>query len=290
MVNDNWGRYGSSGDQSRDNFQEQTGSSHPGIFFGWANTANGNLAAVGYWFGGHTGRLLEPISFETGFGWFRYYNVKSFNRYLNDRYYDMVFYAPKDRIVMSSLEDTGCVQDPSEFCFTQDACPRWSSYCLSPAALYSPSVMQSPTEGGWEDPYSLDAGFRVPAMSQARYPDLKTHMTEHHWLQQLRADCNPAFENGGGCGSLPCEPHYFNHSWESVPVTLFYDGHVEGLGVRAAEAADSRAAVQSGHGLWSRDTPMGSDGYFIDTGYDFATTSFHILTTEGIRGRDKIAN
>ena len=47
--------------------------------------------------------------------------------------------------------------------------------------------------------------------------------------------------------------------------------------------------VQSGHGLWSRDTPFGADGYFIDDGYDFAATSFHILTTDGIRGRDKIA-
>jgi prepilin-type N-terminal cleavage/methylation domain-containing protein len=292
MVDDNWGRYGSSGDQSRDNYEEQSGSAHPGVFFGWANTGNGGTpAAVGYWFGGHPGYLLEPMNFQggsEGFGWFRYYNVKAFNRYLNDRYYDLVFYAPKDRVVMGSLEDTGCLEDPGEFCFTENALPRWSSYCLSPAALYSPSVMSNPNQGGFKDPYSLDAGFRAPAMSQARYPDLKTHMTEHHWLQQTRADCNPSFDSGSG--AYDCEPYYFNHSWESVPVTLFYDGHVEGLGVRAAEAADSRHAVQAGYGLWSRDTPLGSEGYFIDSGYDFANTSFHILTTDGIRGRDKISN
>ena len=44
--------------------------------------------------------------------------------------------------------------------------------------------------------------------------------------------------------------------------------------------------VQSGHGLWSRDTDFGTDGYFQDTAYDWTDTSFHILTTDGIRGRD----
>jgi hypothetical protein len=35
---------------------------------------------------------------------------------------------------------------------------------------------------------------------------------------------------------------------------------------------------------------MGQQGYFIDLGYDFANTSFHILTTDGIRGRDTLSN
>ena len=78
----------------------------------------------------------------------------------------------------------------------------------------------------------------------------------------------------------------FNHARDSVPMTLFYDGHVAGLGVREAEAADSRHRRQAGYGLWSPDTGMGEDGYFISYGYDFAATSFHILTTDGIRGRD----
>jgi hypothetical protein len=33
---------------------------------------------------------------------------------------------------------------------------------------------------------------------------------------------------------------------------------------------------------------MGTDGYFIDLGFDHAETSFHILTTDGIRGRDTL--
>jgi hypothetical protein len=146
--------------------------------------------------------------------------------------------------------------------------------------------MRAPEDGGWQDPFSLASGLRVPSMSQARYPDLKTHMLEHHWLQQRRAVCNPSFATGTYEG---CEPYFYNHSWESVPMTLFFDAHVGGLGVREAESADSRMSVQAGRGLWSRDTPMGSDGYFIAEGYDFASTSFHTLTTEGIKGRDKLS-
>ena len=88
-----------------------------------------------------------------------------------------------------------------------------------------------------------------------------------------------------------CEPWYFNHGYESVPMTLFYDGHVEGLGVAEAMGADSRHEAQSGYGLWSRDTPLGSDGYLISDSWDFlADTSFHMLTTDGIFGRDTLGN
>jgi hypothetical protein len=70
----------------------------------------------------------------------------------------------------------------------------------------------------------------------------------------------------------------------------FYDGHVEGLGTMEADAASSRAASQSGGmGLWHTGTPMGTDGYFIGDGWDASTnTSFHVLTTNGITGRDKL--
>ena len=78
-------------------------------------------------------------------------------------------------------------------------------------------------------------------------------------------------------------------STESTPATLFFDGHVEVTGVAAAQRADGRVREQTGDGLWSRDTPLGTNGYFIDASYDDAATSYHILTSEGIRGRDFIA-
>ena len=40
---------------------------------------------------------------------------------------------------------------------------------------------------GWQDPWGLPGGFRSPGMSQARFPNLKTHMLEHHWLQGATA-------------------------------------------------------------------------------------------------------
>jgi hypothetical protein len=110
-------------------------------------------------------------------------------------------------------------------------------------------------------------------------------MVEHHWLQNTRVDCNPDADWVSWSG---CEPYYFNHARESVPTCLFYDGHVEGVGVLQAMAADARL-VQSGSGTWLRSTPWGDDGYFIGKGYDTsAATSFHILTSDGIRGRDVI--
>ncbi len=116
-------------------------------------------------------------------------------------------------------------------------------------------------------------------------------MLEHHWLQGVLAECNATFTPNGTYGG--CEPYYFNHAWESSPVTLFYDGHVENVGTRNTMRADGRMRVQTDNpdwGLWSKDTYWADNGYFIDAGYDQAATSFHILTTDGIRGRDIVGD
>jgi len=243
---------------------------------------------------------MAPISFglylsedrDPGFGWFRIPNARPFTEFLSQRFYDPVFYAPQDTMVQHYIQPG--YECPYEYLSSGPAGENqlpdgigYSSYILSPAALFSPDVMANEDTGGWRDPWSLPAGMRTPSMSQARYPELKTHMLEHHWLQNAHSPCNPAF---GVTGSYDgCEPYYFNHSWESEPGALFFDGHVSPLGVRDAEQADGRHAKQEGYGLWSRDTPFGDDGYFINLGYDMANTSFHILTTDGIRGRDIFA-
>ncbi|MHC4992683.1 MAG: type II secretion system protein [Planctomycetota bacterium] len=247
LTDDSLGRYGSDAASALQNYEGVNPGGHPGIWLGWAAGANGG----GLWYfpldGGFISSnsdLAMPIDFEGLFGWFRLPNVQAFNRYVNDRFYDQVFYAPKDRIPLGVIEEF--LETPGEYVNSGVVGGFvWSSYVFSPAACFSPDVLRAPDDGGFQDPFSLDGGLRCPSMSQARYPDLKTHMIEHHWLQQTR-------------------------------------------GVRAAESADSRMAVQAGHGLWSRDTTAGSDGYFVDIGYDFASTSFHIMTTEGIRGRDKL--
>ena len=75
-----------------------------------------------------------------------------------------------------------------------------------------------------------------------------------------------------------------------MPVTLFYDGSVRIMSVLEAMSSDRRHIAQhpDGVGLWTRDTTFGDDGYLHADGYDFAATSFHILTTEGVLGRDTL--
>ncbi|MHC4081847.1 MAG: hypothetical protein ACYSU2_11060, partial [Planctomycetota bacterium] len=132
----------------------------------------------------------------------------------------------------------------------------------------------------WNAPWEMPSGYKVPSFGQVKYPTLKTHMLEHHWLQNMKVPCNSAFTG--------CEPYYFNHSYQSMPVTLFYDGSVRIMSVLEAMSSDRRHVRQAGYGLWSRDTSFGDEGYLISDGYDFSETSFHIFTTEGVRGRDTL--
>jgi prepilin-type N-terminal cleavage/methylation domain-containing protein len=239
------------------------------------------------------------------FGSFRLPNVQQFNQYVSGRFYDPVFYAPKDEVVVATVSSTGydggsCFDDPGQYCDRPPVAglgeiPVWSSYCMSPAAMFAPAVFahddpDDPAFDGWRNPWSLTGGMRSPSYAQTAFPALKTHVLEHHWLQNRAAECNPAYTGGTYQG---CEPYYFNQSQESAPVSLFYDGHVESVGVREAERADGRMRAQSGNanwGLWSKDTSWGDNGYLIDAGYDQAATSFHVLTTDGIKGRDVVGD
>jgi hypothetical protein len=246
------------------------------------------------------------MEFESATYWggafrgFRVINCQQFNQYVSSKFHHPTFYAPKDTIVLDAAE--ACIDDPAEYgaCgLATDEPVYWSSYVLSPAAMYSPSVLSLNRETGkyYTNPWSLEGGLRSPSVGQCKYPNLKTRMLEHHWLQNARGDCNPGFSDGSYQG---CEPYYFNHGWESVPVTLFYDGHIEGLGTREASQDNLRVLAQTGgadagHGLWSKDTPLGGDytdrsdgGYYMDLAYDWTSTSYHILTLDGILGRDKL--
>jgi type II secretory pathway pseudopilin PulG len=205
LTDDNLGRYGNSAPAALTNYEQVNGDGHPGIWLGWA--AGGDGGNLWYFpldgsFIGPNSDLASPIDFNSAFGWFRLPNVQAFNRYVNGRFYDPTFYAPKDKIPLAMIEEF--LETPGEYVNSGVVGGFvWSSYVFSPAACFSPDVMRPTTEGGWQNPFELDSGLRCPAMSQARYPDLKTHMAEHHWLQQTRAGCNPAFDPGTYEG---CEP------------------------------------------------------------------------------------
>ena len=281
---------------------------HPPLIAGWGY--GGELQdgdeIFAYWpaLPGHY-FAVEPIGFPgstngiVGFGWFRLPNMAPLSAYINERYYDKIFYAPKDPS-WTSVEK--CMDDPNSFP-NIDGCnpPLLSTYCLSPAALFAPDVLSLNPQTGeyYTDPWELPGGHRTPPMSSVRYPTLKTHMLEHPWLQNVRRVCNPGFS---APFSDQCEPYWFNHGFESTPATLFYDGHVRLMGTQEALNANRRHLAQTGgpndgFGLWSIHTtfgggyePSASGGYYMEFAYDFTSTSYHILTIDGALGRDTLGS
>jgi prepilin-type N-terminal cleavage/methylation domain-containing protein len=296
-VRDNLGQYGGDVDLYSDLLYGPGGplqvDAHPSMLAGGGYTSGGSYVHWGFFVGLDAGWAFQPINFPgppfteptaTGWGWFRFaMQLKPMSAYFNGRFHDPVFYAPKDRLLLDRIEP--CFGVPGEFVSPgalEGRCiGAWSSYSLSTAGLFHPMAFSSDGQGSfWNAPWEMPAGYKVPSFGQVSYPSLKTHMLEHHWLQNVKVPCNDAFEG--------CEPYYFNHSFQSMPVTLFYDGSVRLMSVFEAMSSDLRHERQAGHGLWTRDTPFGADGYFISDGYDFAATGYHILTTEGVLGRDAL--
>lgn len=269
----------------------------PQQLLGWDQ--NGGL--WGYWLG--TGAICPPnypgncgnwITYKaidyvsaTKFGSFRMPNVKAFNDYINGRYYDPVFWAPKDRVTLEKIQHY--FQMPGEFYYDQVTI-EYPTYCWSPAAMWAPDVTSHRAgpgnNQGFINPDTLPGAYKSPPVGNARYPDLKTRMLEHQWLQNREGgDVNPAFTSA--------TPWYFNHGYNSSPGTMFFDGHIQLLGVTDAMEADTRAKGQNigsefaERGLWSR----GTGGYYNTYGYDMlVNTAYHICTTDGILGRDVIGN
>ncbi|MHC5006477.1 MAG: type II secretion system protein [Planctomycetota bacterium] len=301
LLRDNLGAYGGDVLRYSDAIYDWNhwDNGHPPIFAGKGYTKSGDCT---YWavpVDTYQRPLFQPINFPglpflgsvcDGWGWFAFASqAKPMSNYLNGRWHDPVFYAPKDRIVLDKVEP--CFEVPGEFVGGEAAggigpseCnqfPFWTSYCLSAAGLFNPQAFADDGNGVfWTAPWEMPGGYRVPSFGHVMYPTLKTHVLERRWLQNMKVGCNDSFYG--------CEPYYFNHSYRSMPVTLFYDGSVRLTSVMEAMSSDRRHERQAGHGLWSRDTPFGDDGYLIADGYDFAATSYHILTIDGVRGRDTL--
>lgn len=285
FANDAYTSYGNSYVAAWDGFVAAHGADHHNIILGW----DSNLTHWSYGvnpYEGYEGRLM-PIMFsgvEPGWGIHRAPNAWALNQYMNGRFYDEVWFAPKDKAVIAAIEP--CEDHPGDFCFPDPDVQNTldCSYSNSPAAMYNPAVFGFKVAGDYRDPFSIGAGLKSPSVSAAAYPELKTRTIEHHWLNgDVRADCNGNFLGGQYNG---CQPYFFNHSWHSVPQCLMFDGHVQGIGIREAKEADDRAYANNLARLWSRETPIGD--YFHLQAYDFplSISSFHVLTTDGIKGRD----
>ena len=242
--------------------------------FGWPEACYNWITYVPMQFGSEA----NPGG-ANAFGSFRMPGVMSFSNYLNGRFYDPVLYAPKDEVVLGEISHY--FTSPAQFTFDGLAYED-SSYCFSPAAMWDPKVFgrNGPALDGnsFTYPTLLPAAYRSPAASRCRHPSLKTRMIEHNWLQNTPdSPINPNFVGGK-------TPWFFNHGYNSAPACLFYDGHAELVGCQRAQQAEQRAGK-----LWARNTPFWTAGYYGNQSYDFlVNTSFHILTSEGIEGRDML--
>jgi prepilin-type N-terminal cleavage/methylation domain-containing protein len=264
--------------------QQLLGWDVSGAMWGYFIGSSGKCSSFGY--PGNCGNWVVhlPITFsgaDVGYGSFRVPNVKAFHDYVGKRFYDQTFFAPKDVVPLANVQKY--FTSAAEFTY-DGAAYEDSSYCFSPAAMYDAKVLARNTTTlngqGWTDPSGLKAGFRSPPTSRAKYPSLKTRMIEHNWLQNTPdSPINSSFAGG-------TTPWFFNHGYNSAPACLFFDGHIELVGCQRSMAADNRVAASQGS-VWSKNTPFGNNGYYGSQSYDFLVkTSFHILTTDGIEGRD----
>lgn len=286
-ARDELGYYGDHAAEALVNY-EQTLGPHPPIYLGWTQSGLTSYPLHGVFIAGNASLVLPAQFDDDPFGNHRFTNVKAVHDYVTGRFYDPVYYPPNDSVAYNAVEPL--FDSPYEF-LSGSMTPNtmWSSYCFSAAAWYDPDVLRAPSEGGYQDPFELGYGLQTPAYDQVLYSDLKTHVIEHNWNQNAPVfPCNPHFLNGTYDG---CEPYYFNHGIESSPVALFYDGHIRLLPNKEAFNADAQVRKQSGgvDGLWSRDTPMGSQGYYGQYAFDGLELSHHVLTTDGIRGRDTLS-
>jgi len=213
-------------------------------------------------------------------GSFRAFHTKPFNQYINKKVYDKIFWAPKDYTIDDLIHQWQA--DPGEWPDVATYLYK-STYCTSVAAQVSPDVYRGAQQGGSQLARSLPAGHRSPNLSNAVYPDLKTHMLEHYWLQN-----NPS-ESIPGTGGVPW---FFNMGPDSTPATLFFDSSVRMMSVREAVSSSRRVQTQGEDKLDASDPGcFGSGGYFQNNGYAGANqrgeiNSYHVFTRDGIKGRD----
>ena len=268
----------------------------------------------GYWVSGSTCESNIPGSpgtwYSIGFDFFPpyslswrenagsrlFYNARGFRDYISGNTYDPTFFQPGtiDARLAEGIFDEE-VEWPGPFHprinrFKHQQTILQPGYELAASAMWGLDVHRPMSAGGWQDPRDVSGGYASPSVDQCLHPDLKTRMVERWWIDGAPSRFNPAFVGGFdgqvNPGNRPGTHWMFNHGHEARSQALFFDGSI--ATVRTGDAYQDDLQYQKtsgGDGLWSRDTTMGPDGYFGSGGVD-DFTSFHVLTTNGIRGRD----
>jgi hypothetical protein len=206
-------------------------------------------------------------------------NFRGIREYATGRFYDPLFYAPNDAVIY---------QQASQYFDRAEEYPSGgtffaSSYCLSPAAMWGIGVLRAPSQGGFRAPDDFPGAYITPTAAMATHPALKTRLLERRWCQNPPGVTIPTT---GPTGAPTSTPFHFNAGPASRPGTVFFDGHVTFVPMVDFAEADAQALLQSGDGLWSRDTPFGERGIWSSSAIGSFWNSAHVLTTGGITGRD----
>lgn len=225
-----------------------------------------------------------------------FFNCRGFREYVSGSAHDSAFFQPGSR---DARLNALLFEEDREFFgpYVRKATGSPNSqyapttgYTMSAAAMWNPEVHRAPSAGGWQDPRTIELGYRSPSLHECEHPTLKTMFVERWWIDGAPTRFHPdSLRTPTGPNSLENVDRYhwrFNQGHESRAMTAFYDGSVASVRVGDAYADDSISAKATGDGLWSRDSPMGEDGWRGDTGNGDGFSSFHVLTVDGIRGRD----
>ncbi len=239
-----------------------------------------------------------------GEGGYKLANCRAFSQYVNSKYYDRIFFSPKDKYALELAQpafERG--DDYTNLCRIPGKGVD-PTYVFSPAAMYAPEAFGA-KKGciSFQNQGLPPAIFRSPGSGQAAYPDLKTRMLELPWLQNKEGpEYNPNYKDP--------YPYYFNNCINSTPATLYFDSHVSLAGCNDSMDANAQvlgenqvnnpsllekglfasATLNKLPGDWGKmggyfTGPDGSSG--ANFNYDTqVNTSFHIFTVDGIMGRD----
>jgi len=278
----------------------------PQMVLGW--DSNGGL--WGYWIAGGPSRcaswpgtcgnfiVYQACDYWGGswLGSWRLSNCKAFNTYVNGKYYDKVFWAPKDRVTLEPVQKY--FEQPVEFSYDQVNYEE-PTYCWSPSAMWSPDVLAwsrrlnngsgcTARPGAAPTSTAMPGAYKSPAASMAQYPSLKWRMWEHQWLQNTEGgEVNPAFNTP--------TPWFFNHGYNSAPAVMCFDGHTQVVSIAGIQQDNDLASSQGGKPIWFSSIAGSTDGYYSNASYDMlvyrpgsAAVAAGVATVDGILGRDML--
>ena len=250
----------------------------------WPGTCGNFIVYIPIDFGGWSGTWL---------GSWRLTNCKAFNTYVNGKYYDKTFWAPKDKITLQQVEKYFIT--PVEFNYTNGEYAE-PTYCWSGAAMWSPDALgwsrhgggngSTATYGGAPQAATLPGAYKSPAVGMAQYPSQKWRMWEHQWLQNLQGagEINPAF-------TTPT-PWFYNHGYNSAPAVMCFDGHIQIVSIAGVQQ-DNDLATNQGRPLYYVNGGSSQLCYYPQASFDMLTNNQGasapgILTVDGILGRDML--